>query len=92
VRPAVRLTSTALRLRDGRVRIALRLSEPARLTVMLKRGSRVLGRRTLQATKSGALTLSLAVRARPGRVMLEIVARDGAGNTGRLRRALTLRR
>jgi plastocyanin len=66
------------------VRVRFRLSEPATVTVRVKRGSKVLKSKRVQA---GAGTHSVTLRSKrlkKGRYTVEVLARDASGNRSRL--------
>ena len=74
----------AARIRRG-VRVRFRLSEPARVTIKVKRGRRTVKTKRVNARKG---TRSATVRGlRAGRYRIEVRARDLAGNPSRVRRA-----
>ena len=82
VKPTVK--SVKLKALRRAVRVRFRLSEPATVTVRVKRGRKVIKSKRVQA---GAGTHSLTVRSkklRKGRYTVEILARDAAGNRSRL--------
>jgi plastocyanin len=91
VKPRVRSVS-AKALRRA-VRVKFRLSEPATVTVRVKRGRRVVKSKRVQA---GAGTHTVTVRSKKlkkGRYTIEILARDASGNRSKLAtKRLTLRR
>jgi hypothetical protein len=91
VKPTVRGLKTKP-LRRG-VRVRFRLSEPATVTVRVKRGKRVVKSARVQAP-AGARTVTLrGKRLKKGRYKVEIGARDSAGNRSRLAtKRVTLRR
>jgi hypothetical protein len=91
VKPTVRGLK-AKPLRRG-VRVRFRLSEPATVTVRVKRGKRVVKSARVQAP-AGARTVTLrGKRLKKGRYKVEIGARDSAGNRSRLAtKRVTLRR
>jgi plastocyanin len=82
VKPAVkRVKLKALR---RAVRVKFRLSEPATVTVRVKRGKKVIKSKRVQA---GAGTHSLTVRSKKlkkGRFTIQIFARDASGNRSKL--------
>jgi hypothetical protein len=66
------------------VRVRFRLSEPATVTVRVKRGRKVIKSARVQAA---AGTHSLTVRSkklRKGRYTVQVLARDASGNRSRL--------
>jgi hypothetical protein len=75
------------------VRVKFRLSEPATVTVRVKRGRRVVKSKRVQA---GAGTHTVTVRSKKlkkGRYTIEVLARDASGNRSKLAtKRLTLRR
>jgi plastocyanin len=87
-RPALTRVRVA-RLRAG-ARVRFRLSEPASVTVRVKRGRRTVRSRRVSARKgTHAITVG---GLRSGTYRVEVLARDPAGNRSRLRRArLTVR-
>jgi hypothetical protein len=65
--------------------VRFRLSEPARVTIKVKRGRRTVKTKRVNARKG---TRSATVRGlRAGRYRIEVRARDLAGNPSRVRRA-----
>jgi plastocyanin len=91
VKPTVRGVKTKT-LRRG-VRVRFRLSEPATVTLRVKRGRRVVKSARVQAP-AGTRTVTLrGKRLKKGRYRVEIEARDSAGNRSRLAtKRVTLRR
>jgi plastocyanin len=91
VKPTVRGVKTKT-LRGG-VRVRFRLSEPATVTLRVKRGRRVVKSARVQAP-AGTRTVTLrGKRLKKGRYKVEIEARDSAGNRSRLAtKRVTLRR
>jgi plastocyanin len=91
VKPTVRRVSTET-LRRG-VRVRFRLSEPATVTVRVKRARRVVKSARVQAA-AGTRTVTLrSKRLKKGRYTVEIDARDASGNRSRLAtKRVTLRR
>ena len=82
VKPTVK--SVKLKALRRAVRVRFRLSEPATVTVRVKRGRKVIKSKRVQA---GAGTHSLTVRSKKlkkGRYTVEILARDASGNRSRL--------
>ncbi|HEX5616889.1 MAG TPA: plastocyanin/azurin family copper-binding protein, partial [Solirubrobacteraceae bacterium] len=82
IKPTVR--SVKLKALRRAVRVRFRLSEPATVTVRVKRGRRVVKSKRVQA---GAGTHSVTVRSKKlkkGRYTVEILARDASGNRSRL--------
>ena len=82
VKPTVK--SVKLKALRRAVRVRFRLSEPASVTVRVKRGRKVIKSKRVQA---GAGTHSLTVRSKKlkkGRYTVEILARDASGNRSRL--------
>ena len=66
------------------MRVRFRLSEPATVTVRVKRGRKVLKSKRVQA---GAGTHSVTVRSKKlkkGRYTVEVLARDAFGNRSKL--------
>jgi plastocyanin len=91
VKPTVRsVRSTAIR---RGVRVRFTLSEPATVTVRVKRARRVVKSARVQAP-AGTRTVTLrSKRLKKGRYTVEIAARDGSGNRSRLAtKRVTLRR
>jgi plastocyanin len=82
VKPTVK--SVKLKALRRAVRVRFRLSEPATVTVRVKRGRKVVKSKRVQA---GAGTHSVTVRSKKlkkGRYTVEILARDASGNRSRL--------
>ena len=79
-------------LRRG-VRVRFQLSEPATVTVRVKRGRRVIKSARVHAP-AGTRTVTLRSKSlKKGRYKVEIEARDSAGNRSRLAtKRVTLRR
>jgi len=66
------------------VRVRFRLSEPATVTVRVKRGRKIIKSKRVQA---GVGTHSVRLRSkrlRKGRYTVEVLARDASGNRSRL--------
>jgi plastocyanin len=87
-RTAPSLTASG-RATRRRITLRVRLSEAARLTVVVTRGRRTLARKRFTRRAAGRATLRVPVRTRSGRVTVRITAVDAAGNTSR--RSLRLR-
>jgi hypothetical protein len=85
-------TSTAL-ASSGKagtaVKLRFRVSEPAVVTLTVRRGTRVVGRMT-RSVPGGAASAAWRAPRKPGLLTFSVVAVDAAGNTGRASRA-TLR-
>jgi plastocyanin len=90
-----RPTVTALKLSAVRhgAKVRFKLSEAATVTIKGTRGSKTLKTATVRA-KAGTRTVTLrASKITPGRLTVEVQARDEAGNrSASARRALTIRR
>ena len=78
------MRSVRLKALRRAVRVRFRLSEPATVTVGIKRAGRVLKAARVQA-RAGTRTVTLrGTRLRKGRYTVEIRARDAFGNRSRL--------
>jgi plastocyanin len=75
----------AARIAHG-VRVRFRVSEPARVTVRVKRGRRLVASRTVRLAGAGSRTVKLR-GLRAGSYRVEVLARDSADNRSRLKRA-----
>lgn len=82
-RTAPALTGTTARATRRTVTVRLRLSEPAKVTVVVTRNGRRLARKRFTRSAVGAATLRVPVRARRGEVRVGITAVDAAGNSSR---------
>jgi X-Pro dipeptidyl-peptidase len=78
--PRVRVLRVTPRGRVLRVRI--RLSEAARVRVVVKRGGRVVARRTVRMRAGRRVVALRATKLPRGRYAVSVVARDAAGNAG----------
>lgn len=86
---APRITRAAATRRRTGVRVRLRLSEAARVTIRVRRGGRTVTRRVYRRRPAGTSVLLVRTRMTPGRLTVGITAVDAAGNAGR--RTLRLR-
>lgn len=86
---APRITRAAVTRRRTGVRVRLRLSEAARVTIRVRRGGRTVTRRVYRRRPAGTNVLLVRTRMTPGRLTVGITAVDAAGNAGR--RTLRLR-
>jgi hypothetical protein len=84
-----------LKARRGAVRVQFRLSEPATVTVRVKRrGSRKVIKSARVQARAGTRSVTLrSKRLKKGRYTVEVQARDAFGNRSSLaKKRLTLRR
>jgi plastocyanin len=82
VKPTVK--SVKLKALRRAVRVRFRLSEPATVTVRVKRGRKLIKAKRVQAT-AGAHSLTVrSKKLKKGRYTVEILARDASGNRSRL--------
>lgn len=82
VKPKVR--SVKLKALRRAVRVRFRLSEPATVTVKVKRGRKVVKAKRVQAGKGLHSVTVRSKKLKKGRYTVEILARDASGNRSRL--------
>jgi plastocyanin len=83
-RPTLSRVQTS-RIAHG-VRVRFRVSEPARVTVRVKRGRRLVKSRTVRLARAGSRTINLRGLP-PGSYRIDVLAHDSADNRSRIKRA-----
>jgi plastocyanin len=83
-RPALSRVRASRIARGARVRF--RVSEPARVTVRVKRGSRTVKTKTVRLARAGSRSVNVRGLG-PGSYRIDVLARDLADNRSRIKRA-----